>query len=119
MKRRAERVADLIREEVSELLRKEIDDPRLQSGALVSITEVEIGDDLRYAKVYVTVLGTPEQTKDAFAALRHAEPFIRKSLSPRLQLRYLPEIHFYPDESIKTGARVDELIQQLHQEKKA
>ena len=55
----------------------------------------------------------PEQTKDAFAALRHAEPFLRKSLSPRLQLRYLPEIHFLPDESIKTGARVDELIQQL------
>ena len=60
MLRRAERVADLIREEVSELLRKEIDDPRLKSGALVSITEVEIGDDLRYAKVFVSVLGTPE-----------------------------------------------------------
>jgi ribosome-binding factor A len=119
MSRRAERVADLIREEVSELLRKEIDDPRLKSGVLVSITEVEIGDDLRYAKLFVSVLGTPEQTKDAFAALRHAESFLRKALSPRLQLRYLPEIHFLPDESIKMGARVEELIQQLHQEEKA
>ena len=56
-------MADLIREEVSGLLRKEIDDPRLKSGVLVSITEVEVGDDLRYAKVFVSVLGTPEQQR--------------------------------------------------------
>jgi ribosome-binding factor A len=77
MSRRAERVADLIREEVAALLRKEVDDPRLQSGALVSITEVEVGDDLRYAKVFVSVMGTPEQTKDAFAALHSAEGVLR------------------------------------------
>lgn len=118
MKRRAERVGDLIREEIADLLRREIDDPRLKSGALVSITDVEVSDDLRHAKVFVTVLGSDEETKEAFAALRHAEPFIRKELGPRLTLRYLPEIHFHRDDSIKTGVRVDELLNQLHQEEK-
>ena len=94
MSRRAERVGDLIREEIADLLRKEIDDPRLKTGALVSITDVEVSDDLRHAKVFVTVLGSDQETKDAFAALRHAEPFLRRALGPRLQLRFLPEIHF-------------------------
>jgi ribosome-binding factor A len=118
MKRRAERVADLIREEVAELIRKEIDDPRLKTGVLVSITEVEASDDLRYAKIFVSIMGSPEQTKEAFAALRRAEDFLRKSLSPRLQLRYLPEIRFFLDDTIQKGARVDELIHKLHEEQK-
>lgn len=113
MSRRAERVGDLIREEVSELIRRDVDDPRLKSGVLVSITDVEVTDDLRFAKIYVTVMGSEEQTRDAFAALKHAESFLRKALGPRLQLRFLPEIHFFPDNSIKTGARVDELLNQL------
>ena len=118
MSRRAERVGDLIREEMADLLRKEIDDPRLKTGALVSITEVEVSDDLRHAKVFVTVLGSDQEAKDAFAALHRAEPFLRRELGPRLRLRYLPEIHFHMDESIKTGVRVDELLQQLQQEQK-
>lgn len=118
MSRRAERVGDLIREEISDLLRKETDDPRLTSGVLVSITEVEVSEDLQHAKVYVTVMGSDEQTRDAFAALRHAEPFVRRELAPRLHLRYIPEIHFHEDDSIKRGARVDELLHQLEREKK-
>ncbi len=113
MSRRAERVGDLIREEVSDLIRRDIDDPRLKSGALISITDVEVTDDLRFAKIFVTVMGSDEQTKDAFAALKHAEAFLRKELGPRLRLRFLPEIHFFPDNSIKVGARVDELLRQL------
>jgi ribosome-binding factor A len=118
MSRRAERVGDLIREEVSDLIRNEIDDPRLKSGALVSVTDAEVTDDLRYAKIFVTVMGSEEQTKDVFAALKHAEAFLRKELGPRLQLRFLPEIHFFRDDSIKTGARVEELLSQLKSDKK-
>src|SRR5512137_1385204 len=108
MSRRAERVGDLIREEIADLLRKEIDDPRLKTGALVSITDVEVSDDLRHAKVFVTILGHDEaggnqESKDAFAALRHAEAFLRRELGPRLRLRYVPELHFHLDETIKTG----------------
>ena len=103
---------------MADLLRREIDDPRLKTGALVSITDVEVSDDLRHAQVFVTVLGSDQETKDAFAALRHAEPFLRRALGPRLQLRYLPEIHFRLDDTIKKGVRVDELLHQLEREKK-
>ena len=116
MSRRSERVADLIREEVSDLLRKEVDDPRLKTGVLVSVTDVEVSEDLRHAKVFVSVLGDPQLAKDAFAALRRAEGFLRRGLGPRLDLRYLPEVHIYPDDSIVRGARVDELLHELAKE---
>lgn len=116
MSRRSERVGELIREEISDLIRKEVDDPRLRTGALVSITDVEVSEDLRHAKVFVSVLGNPQDTKDALAALTHAEGFLRRALGPRLDLRYLPEIHFYQDDSIQRGARVDELLYELASE---
>ncbi len=116
MSRRAERVADLIREEISDLLRKEIDDPRLKTGALISITDVELSDDLRYARVFVSVMGSPQETKGVLAALAHAEGFLRHELGPRLDLRYAPELHFHSDDSIQRGARVEELLGKLAEE---
>jgi ribosome-binding factor A len=116
MTRRSERVGELIREEISDLLRREIDDPRLKTGAIISITEVEVSADLRYAKVFVSLLGSEEETKAAFASLVHAEGFFRHELGERLRLRYTPEIHFRRDESLARGARLTELLRQVEQQ---
>jgi ribosome-binding factor A len=106
-------VADLIREEISDLLRKDVDDPRLQTGALISVTDVEISDDLRNAKVFISVMGSAEDKKGVFAALDHAAGFLRRELGSRLNMRYVPEIRFFSDESIERGARVDQLLHSL------
>lgn len=119
MSRRTERVAHLIREEISDVLRREVDDPRLKTGALISVTDVEVSTDLRHARVFISVLGSEQEMQDVLAALNGAEGFIRRALGPRLDLRYLPEIHFYADDSLRRGARIDALLQAIRREKEA
>jgi len=119
MSRRAERVAHLIREEISDVLRREIDDPRLKTGVLISVTDVEMSPDLRHARVFVSVLGNEQEVADVLAALNGAEGFVRRALGPRLDLRYLPEIRFYADDSLQRGARIDSILQAIRQEKEA
>jgi len=116
MTRRTEKVGELIREEISELLRREIDDPRLKTDVIISITEVEVTADLRYAKVFVSILGGEEEAKAAFKSLVHAQGFFRHEMGERLRLRYAPEIHFQRDESLARGARLTELFRQVEQE---
>jgi ribosome-binding factor A len=77
------------------------------------VTDVEVTDDLSFARVYVSVLETGEARERALAALSRAAGFVRRELSPRLGLREVPEIRFELDESIEKGARVDELLRRL------
>ena len=107
---RAERVADQIRMEVADILMRRIKDPRVRS---VTVTDVELTNDLRIARVFVTALGTEEETKDVFAGLNKASGFIRSELGRRLTLRYLPEVVFHKDVSGPRGDRVLRLLDEI------
>jgi ribosome-binding factor A len=109
--RRQERVSDRIHQEISDLLQKEMRDPRLD---FVTVTDVEISPDLKLATVFVTTLGDREAGNSALAGLQHASGYIRRELAQRLQMRIVPELRFVLDESWERGARVDALLERLH-----
>ena len=111
--RRPERVADIIREEVSQIVGYELEDPRL---TMVTVTDVRLSGNGRDAQVFVTVAGNEEEHKLALAALRHAAPYVRKQLTLSLNLPRTPEIHFVRDKVEEAGERVDQLLQEIAQE---
>jgi len=108
--RRPERVADIIREEISQIVGYELEDPRL---TMVTVTDVRLSDNRRDAQVFVTVAGNEEEHRLALTALRHAAPYVRKQLSLSLNLPRTPEIHFVRDTVEEHGERVDQLLQEL------
>lgn len=108
--RRPERVADIIREEISQIVGYELEDPRL---TMVTVTDVRLSDNCRDAQVFVTVAGNEEEHRLALTALRHAAPYVRKQLSLSLNLPRTPEIHFVRDTVEEKGERVDQLLQEL------
>ena len=114
MTRRTERINDQLREEISDLIRRELNDPRI--GGLVSITEVDVSPDLRQAKVYVSVMGTDEERRSTFKALRAASHYLQRELRRRLTIRRVPELTFVQDDSIERGARILALLQKTHEE---
>ena len=109
--KRLDRVNQLIKEEVSMLLHRELKDPRL---GFVTVTEVDTAKDLRQAKVFVSVLGGDEQWKASIAALTSARGFIRNWLRQHLDLRVTPELVFRPDRSMEHAARIQALLKGLH-----
>ena len=110
---RADRVAELIKKEVSDIISRKLSDPRI---GFTSITAVDIGPDLHNANIFVSIFGTDEQKTSTMKALEHATGFVRGELGHRLQLRDVPEIRFMRDDSIERGARVFEIINKLHKE---
>ena len=114
--RRPERVADIIREEISQIVGYELEDPRL---TMVTVTDVRLSENRREAQVFVTVAGNEEEHRLALTALRHAAPYVRKQLSLSLNLPRTPEIHFVRDTVEERAARVDGLLQQLAQEQQS
>jgi ribosome-binding factor A len=111
MRIRPERVAHLMRREVADILENRLRDPRL--GSMVSITDVEVTQDLSFARVYVSTLETGPERERLLEALNSAAGFVRHELRPRLGLREVPEVRFVLDESIERGARVDEILRKL------
>jgi len=107
---RPERLAEAIKAEVSDLLFHEVKDPRI---GFVTITAVEVTPDLRTAKIYASVYGSPEEQRAAIEALQKARGFLRGELGRRIRLRYTPEISFKFDPSIIRGARVMELLSEI------
>ncbi|MBI2957471.1 MAG: 30S ribosome-binding factor RbfA [Chloroflexi bacterium] len=108
MSYRLSKINHQIQRELSELLQREVKDPRL--GGMVTITEVSTSPDLSYARVMVSIMGTPEEKDDVFKALSAAKNFLRRELGDRLGLRRTPELDFHRDESIERGAHLLELI---------
>ena len=104
MSRRLLRINDLLRKELSDLLARHVKDPRL--GPLLTIIDVETSPDLRHARIFISVLGTPEQKDEALSGLRSATRFLRHELGERLDLRRVPELTFLQDDSIERGARI-------------
>lgn len=109
--KRLDRVNQLIKEEISTLLQREMKDPRL---GFVTVTEVETTRDLRAAKVFVSVLGDERQWRDSLTALVSARGFIRNWLRHHLDLRTTPELDFRADHSMEHAARIQEVLRQLH-----
>lgn len=108
-----ERIGALIRNHLSYLFeRGEVRDPRLN---FVSVTDVEVSADVRYAKVFVRVLGSEEDQAQALAALSRAAGFLRTKLAGRLRLRYMPELSFHLDQALEYGNRIDALLDEIHQ----
>jgi len=112
MTRRTERLNHLIRQEITDLLQREAKDPRL--SVMVSVTRVSVSPDLRYAKVFVSVLGTEEEKKGLLAGLHAAAGFLRRELSGRLSMRYTPELSFFYDDTMEQAGKVLQLIQQVN-----
>jgi len=111
--RRPERVADILRDEISQIVGYELEDPRL---TMVTVTDVRLSDNLRDARVYVTVAGDEEEHKLALNALRHAAPYVRKQLGLSLNLPRTPEIHFVRDRVEEEGERVDQLLHEIEKD---
>jgi ribosome-binding factor A len=108
--KRAERVGDLIRREISEMLIREIEDPRVGRG---TITRVSISDDLKVAKVYFSVMGGEEDRKRSLEGLNSARGFIKREMGKRIHLRYVPDIMFKFDSSLEYADHINRLIREL------
>lgn len=111
--RRPQRVADILREEISQIVGYELEDPRL---TMVTVTDVRISDNLRDARVYVTIAGDETEHREALSALRHAAPYVRKQVGLSLNLPRTPEIHFVRDRVEEKGERVDQLLHELEKD---
>jgi len=111
MNRRLERINELLRQELSQVLDRELKDPRIP--LLVTVTRVETSADLRHAQVHISVMGTSEEQRTAVDTLQSASGFLRRELRPRLQLRFVPILSFKQDHSIQEGARILRAIEEL------
>ena len=108
---RINRINEEIQRELSALFRQ-LKDPRVSSTGMVSITHVDTTSDLRYAKVYVSVLDK-SQEKEVLKGLKSASGFLRRELGQALRLRYTPELQFIGDDSSQHGARILEVLRQV------
>ena len=114
--RRIERINHLLRQEIAELLTREVKDATL-STSLISITEVDTSPDLRNAKVYFSVYGEEEEIQAARTHLQRAAGFLHHGLKERLDLRYTPHLEFVLDRSLARGDRIMRLMRSIEQER--
>ncbi|MFO8239362.1 MAG: 30S ribosome-binding factor RbfA [Prochlorococcaceae cyanobacterium] len=114
--RRVERVASMIRREVSELLQAGLRDERVGRG-LVSVTTVEVAGDLQHCRIFVSVFGSDADREQAMAGLSSATPFVKGELGRRLRMRRTPEVVFVLDRGIQQGSTVLGLLSKLEQER--
>ena len=114
--RRPEQLAEVLREEVSQIVGYELDDPRVAS---VTVTDVRVTENLRDASVYVMAEGTEAEKADAMKALQKAAPYVRRQLGVALNLKYTPELHFLRDTVEEAAARVEELLLEIKTESQA
>lgn len=117
MSRRTDRVNELLREELGELIQLHVKDPRVE-GLMLSVTEVEVSPDLRHAQVYVSCLES-DRARDAVAGLQSSAGYLHQELARHLHMRNIPRLIFNVDRSIERGAHLTALIDELsdaHQE---
>ena len=109
---RINRISEEIRKEVSDIIRYEVKDPRI--AELSSIVKVEVPGDLRYAKIYVSVLGDESARNNTLEGLKKAAGFIRRELGRRLDIRYIPELNFVADLSIEYSVEISKKLNELN-----
>lgn len=108
---RTRRLDELLREEINEVIRREVDDPRI---GFLTITDVEVAPDLRHATVWVSVIGGADEKKQTLRALARAMPFVRQRLG-RLRLKRIPALHVIEDDTAARGTRVMKILGELEQ----
>ena len=111
MKIRTGRMAEELKKEIMEIIQNHLKDPRVDG--LVSVTEVQVSNDLSYAKVYVTKYGSAWAQSEALKGLNDSKGFIRKELSKRFKTRTVPELSFVADESLQYGAKIEAILQEI------
>jgi len=116
MSTRIERISEEVMKALAEAMR-EVKDPRVQSG-MASVVRCEVTNDLRYAKCYISVLGSEEQEKEVMKGLKSASGWLRREVGQRVQLRYAPELVFELDRSITHGAHISAMLHELKNEGK-
>ncbi|OQY25947.1 MAG: ribosome-binding factor A [Anaerolineaceae bacterium 4572_32.1] len=113
-RRRVKRFNELLRQELNMLLLRRVRDPRLSD---VTITEVDITDDLSIARIYISILDDdPKIRKEILHSIQNAAGFLRRELSRVIQVRHTPELDFRLDESARYGEHIEQLLEQIHQE---
>ena len=114
--KRADRIAGHVQKALSDLLRKKIKDPRLDT---VTITGVRVSSDLRLARVYYSINGDQKAKTGADAGFKRAKGHIKRALAKNLGLRYMPDLQFFYDESFDYGSRIDRLLQSINSDNEA
>lgn len=113
---RVEKVQELMKQEVSQIILRELKDPRI---GFVTVTSVECTGDLREAKIYVSLMGNEQQVKDCWAGLTSSLGYIRREIGKRIRLRFTPEISLAIDKSLDYSAHIQELLLKIKAEEAA
>jgi len=111
--KRAKRVQELLQEEISKLIQFELKDPRI---GFATVTDVELTDNLKFGRVYVSILGEAAQQQDSLEALNHARGFIRGWLGKHLYLKFIPELRFFLDTTAERAQKISKIIDEFHAE---
>ena len=111
---RPDRVGDQVRQELAELIAREVHDPGI---GFLTITRVKLTPDLQQARVFYTTIGDDRQRAETAKALRRASTFLRRQIGRRLRLKHVPELQFLYDESIERQDRIERIIQDIHTER--
>ena len=113
---RVEKVRELMKQEISDIILHDLKDPRI---GFVTVTSVSCTEDLREAKIYVSVMGDEQSVRDTLAGLGRALGFVRREIGRRIRLRFTPEISFALDTSLEYSDRIRRLLDTMHDEKDA
>ncbi len=111
MSRRTRQVGEFLREELTDIIRRDVKDPRI---GFMSVTRVDVTPDLRHAAVYISVLGTDQERADTLAALVSASGFIRHTLKPRLRMRQIPDLEFRDDRSMEHAEKIARTLREIN-----
>lgn len=112
--KRSERVADLIKREIGEIIERELKDPRI---GFATVTAVEVSEDLRHARVFISIFGDRRIQEETERGLDSAKFFIQGEIGRRLRLKYTPEISFQRDRSLEHGLRISKILKTLQEER--
>jgi len=109
---RADKVSETLKKEISSIIHTELKDPRL---GFVTVMRVELTHDMRYAKIFFSVLGSPDEQKKSTEALESALGFIRRLIAERIELRFVPEIRFIQDKSCEYSIRIQKELDKINE----
>lgn len=115
--RRKERLNSLLKEVISEVIQKDVKNPSIHS--FISVTDVDISSDLHQAKVYVSIIGTEKEKKEALNALKEASSFIAFKASKKVVLRYFPSLFFYLDKSVEDHLKIEKKLDEIKKEQES
>lgn len=110
---RVEKIQELIKEQTSEIIMRELKDPRV---GFVTVTEVDVSGDLRNAKIYVSIFGSDKQIEDSWQGLNSSLGFIRRELAHRIRLKFIPEIKLFMDTSLEYSSHIQKLLLKVEKE---